>query len=102
MSATQLALPDDRRPLYTVPAIPTTYDGVRYDSRHEARRVPWMNHLGLRFYLSPSRPTCRPQQMYEADFMLLDYRVFVEIKPYFDVAFLERYPSAGPGLASRC
>jgi len=90
MVATQIALPDDRRSLYTIQPQPTTYDGVRYDSRLEARRVVWFEQVGIRFQYHPSTQRISHGKLYTPDFFLPDYGVFVEIKPYYDVAFLER------------
>lgn len=90
MSANPIAPSDDRRPLYTISPQPTFVDGVRYDSKLEARRVVWLEHLGIRFSYHPSVQRVSYGKLYTPDFFLPDFGVFVEIKPYLDVAFLER------------
>lgn len=90
MSANPLVPSGDRRSLYTIPPIPTVVDGVRYDSKLEARRVVWFEHLGIRFQYHPSVQRVSHARLYTPDFFLQDFGVFVEVKPYFDVAFLER------------
>ena len=63
MSVTQIALPDDRRPLYTIPGHPDLRGtACATTAASRGRRVVWFNHLGIRFEYHPAAERDQPRQ----------------------------------------
>lgn len=90
MSANPIAPSVERPSLYTIPPIPTVHDGTRYRSKLEARWAVWFEAMSLRFSYQPSVHLLANRTIYEPDFRLSDFGLWVEIKPFYDVAFMER------------
>lgn len=71
--------------LPTLPAIPTTYNGVKFKSRLEARFAVFFDQMGVRWEYEPEGYRL-PSQWYAPDFWLPDPQgrgrgVWVEVKP---------------------
>lgn len=61
-------------------AIPTTYAGVRFRSRLEARYALAFDQIGIKWAYEPEGVQLRGGERYLSDFWLPDCRTFVEVK----------------------
>jgi hypothetical protein len=57
-------------------AIPTTFNGIKYRSRLEARWAEFLANRNIDFEYEPEWPGS-----YRPDFLLTDFSVYVEVKP---------------------
>ncbi|NKK36815.1 hypothetical protein GFL72_19545 [Rhizobium leguminosarum bv. viciae] len=64
--------------------LPTSYKGVTYRSRTEARWAVFLDVLGVSFHYEPEKFTLSDRQWYLPDFYVDDWRAFIEVKPNND------------------
>lgn len=64
--------------------IPTTFQGVQYRSRTEARWAVFFDALGLSFSYEPERIELSTGEIYIPDFFIDDFQAYFEVKPSDD------------------
>jgi hypothetical protein len=81
-------------------SIPTSYRGITYRSRTEARWAIFFDRAGVRFCYEPDGFDLGGIR-YLPDFWLPDLRIFVEVKPY-EPRSIEEQKCRRLALAARC
>ncbi len=79
-----------------IEAIPTTYDGIRFKSRLEARFYEWAKERGFVLEYEPVGFECYND--YIPDFYLKEFRLFIEIKPREFLGELEIFSNSIEGI----
>ncbi|MGO7130384.1 hypothetical protein AB9E06_05920 [Rhizobium leguminosarum] len=74
--------------------LPTTYKGVDYRSRTEARWGVFFDVLGVSFHYEPEKFTLSDGQWYLPDFYIDDWQAFIEVKPDNDEIVTEEAAKA--------
>lgn len=72
----------------------TTYKGVEYRSRTEARWAVFFDVLGVSFHYEPEKFTLSDRRWYIPDFYVDDWKAFIEVKPDNDKIVTEEAEKA--------
>jgi hypothetical protein len=67
-----------------IQTIPTTYNGIKYRSRLEARWAVFFNELGIKHRYEFEGFSLENKEYYLPDFYLPDYSIYCEVKPNFE------------------
>lgn len=82
-----------------IEATPTTYNGVRFRSRLEARWAVFWDELGVKWEYEPQTFKFLDGKQYTPDFWIVDLALWVEIKPSAKIAREEKADSKCSQLA---
>lgn len=76
----------------TYEAVPTTFNGIRYRSRLEAKWAAFMDALAIKFEYEPGRFPLSVGGFYVPDFRIPQFDAWLEVKPANDfIRKLERH-----------
>lgn len=77
-------------PTQRITAIPTTYKGITFRSRTEARWSIFFDHMGIEWEYEPEGLELQNGARYLPDFYLPRFRFWIEVKPTGEILQRER------------